>query len=336
MDALSSVLRAAKLSGVIFLRADMRGEYGIKMPPPTLFHPVIKPETSEHRLVMFHIVREGVGWVEVEGCEAQELSQGDLIIVIDDLYHSIVDSPGRETIDSIELAPHIEMSVPPAVRVGESGKKAMQLICGMLQFVKRGFNPLFAALPPYIVIKRDDGPETTWLQTNIAHVIREAESGRPGAEMLLANLTELIFVETVRCYLSRLTNTRTGWLAALNDPIVGQAVQLIHQSPAHGWTVAELAKACGASRSGFAAAFTRILDTSPMTYLTRWRIRLATNLLEEPSLPLAQIASTVGYESESAFSRAFKREMGVAPDMWRRAQLAMWDGRTIASAASSP
>lgn len=318
MDALSDVLQTIKLSGVIFLRANLRGHYGISMPPPTISHPAIRPPTSEHRLVMFHIVQEGHGFVEVEGFPPQELREGDLIIVLDDLSHSVVDEPGRATIASADLVPEFTpVAAPPAAHVGSGGDNTMRLVCGMLQFVNRGFTPLFAALPPYIHIARDEGPASAWLQANVSHIIHEAESGRPGSEMLLGNLTELLFVETVRCYLRSLPETETGWFAALNDPIVGRALQVIHQDPARAWTVAEIARQAGASRSAFSARFSELLDCAPMTYVTRWRIRLATNLLEDTRMSIAEIANRVGYESESAFNRAFKREMGTPPAAWR-------------------
>ncbi len=249
MDALSDVLDTVDLSGVIFLRANLGERYGVSMPPPTISHPTIKPLSKEHRLVMFHIVREGRGFVEVEGFEPRELREGDLIIVFDDLYHAVVDTPGRETIASADLVPNrTRLPALPAVDLG-GGDRTMRLVCGMLQFVDRGFNPVFAALPPYLHIKREEGPSSEWLQANLTHIIREAESGRPGSEKLLSRLTELLFVETLRTYLEKLPGSEGGWLAALKDPIVGKALQLIHDAPAHRWTVADLAKRAGASRS---------------------------------------------------------------------------------------
>lgn len=318
MDALSSVLATVRLTGLIFLRADLRGRYGISMPPPTISHPSIQPASAEHRLVMFHIVREGSGFVEVEGFSPQPLAQGDLIVVLDDLFHSLVDQPGRATIPSAKLVPRFsDVAAPPAVEVGDSGDGSMRVVCGMLQFVARGFTPLLSALPPYLHIPCNSGPSSDWLQANISHVIREAEVGGPGSQTLLCGLTQLLFVETLRCHIARLPPEQTGWLAALNDLTVGRALQLVHADPAHDWTVGELAARAGASRSAFSARFSELLDTPPMTYLTRWRIRLATDFLEDPDATLSDISARVGYGSESAFSRAFKREMGVPPAAWR-------------------
>lgn len=322
MDPLSDVLEAVKLTGVIFLRAELGQRFGIAMPPPTFSHPVIKPQSKEHRLAMFHIVRQGEGYVEVEGFEPQPLAEGDLIIVLADLHHSVVDAPGRDTVASSELvALDGAGAAPPAVHVGP-GERKMRLVCGMLQFVDRGFNPLFAALPPYLLVRRDDGPSATWLQENISHIIREAEADRPGSQTLLSRLTELLFVETLRCYLEKLPAEEKGWFAAFRDPVVGQAVTLIHQAPAHPWTVAELAKRVAVSRSAFSARFTELLDVAPMTYVTRWRLRLASNLLEDSKMSLAEIATRIGYESESAFSRAFRRETGESPAAWRSKRVA--------------
>lgn len=317
MDARSDVLQTIRLSGVIFLRAELGETFGVSMPPPTISHPSISPATDEHRLVMFHIVREGSGYVEVEGFPPRRLQEGDVIIVFDDLYHSVVDAPGRETIASADLVPDFTaVAAPPAVRVGE-GERTMRLVCGMLQFVERGFDPVFSSLPPFLHVAKDDGPSSAWMRANLAHIIAEAESGRAGSETLLSRLTELLFVETLRKYLEGLPEDERGFFAALKDPVVGKSLQLIHADPAHAWTVAELGKRAGASRSAFAARFGELLGVTPMTYITRWRMRLATNLLTNPVLSLPDIASRVGYESESAFSRAFKREMNLPPAAWR-------------------
>jgi len=317
MDALSDALQAIELSGVIFLRGEFGGQYGVSMPPPTLSHPIVQPKSGDHRLVMFHIVQEGTGYVEVDGFEAQRLSEGDLIIVFDDLYHSLVDAPGRPTVPGANLA--VEQSavaVPLSVRLGDD-EPDIRIVCGMLQFVAGNFNPVFDALPPYLHLAKDAGPSSSWLQQNLSHIVQEAECGRPGAGALLGRLTELLFVETLRCYLEGLPDSESGWLAGLNDPVVGAALQSIHAAPSRDWTVADLAKQAGASRSSFSARFSGLLGIAPLAYVTRWRIRLATNLLGNPALSLADIAGQVGYESESAFSRAFKREVGTPPAAWR-------------------
>lgn len=322
MDPLSDVLETIKLSGVIFLRANLGDRYGVAMPPPTLSHPLLKPPTPEHRLVMFHIVRDGAGYVEIEREEPRRLETGDLIIVFDDVVHAVVDRPGQETVQSKDVPViYAPTATPPAVELGQ-GPPTMRLVCGMLQFVERGLSPVFSALPPYLHIRRDDGPSSRWLQGNLTHIIDEVESGRPGTEALLSRLTELMFVETLRSYLQKLPDEQAGWFAALKDPVVGRAIQALHERPAHPWTVAELARQVAVSRSVLAARFPQLLGVSPIAYLTRWRIRLATNLLEDGSLSLADVAARVGYESESAFNRAFKREMAVPPATWRKQHLA--------------
>ena len=317
MDPILDVLRTIKLSGVVFLRANLGGEYGIEMPPPTFSHPTVKPLTPEHRLVMFHIVREGQGYLEVQGSVPRKLDTGDLILVFDHVTHSMVDSPGRATVKSEELVVRSSGAAPPAVEVGE-GPRTMRLICGMLQFVERGVNPVIHSLPAFLHIPRESGPSTPWLRANVDHLVAEAETGRPGNDTVLSRLTELLFMETLRGYLQTLPPSERGWFAALKDPIVGTGIRLIHESPAHPWTVAELAKKSGASRSAFADRFTELLDTSPIAYVTQWRIRLATNLLSESDAPIGAIANEVGYESESAFNRAFKREVGATPAAWRK------------------
>lgn len=321
MDPLSDVLQTIRLSGVIYLRAHLGGAYGLEIPPPTFINSLIKKQSDEHRLVMFHIVRQGRGYFQVEGSGAQELHEGDLILVFDHLAHSVLDQPGRSTVSTEDLGLEgLESPLPKEVHFGE-GERTMRLICGMLQFVERGLNPIFAALPPYLIIRAEAGPSSPWLQANLNYIIEEAEAGRAGTNSLLSRLTELLFIETLRAYLKQLPETEKGWFAALKDKAVGPALQLLHQHPERPWTVASLAKQVGVSRSGFSARFTELLDTSPIAYLYRWRIRQATNLLDETQESIAQIGARVGYDSESAFHRAFKREMGLSPSAFRnRAQ----------------
>jgi AraC-like DNA-binding protein len=320
MDALSDVLSTIDLSGVVFLRGDFHGEYGLVMPPPTVEHPLVRPMTSEHRLVMFHIVQKGGAYLEVEGFDPVWLATGDLVILFDDRDHSLADTPGRRTVHSSEVVPQYpNVCAPPIVYIGE-GALSMRIVCGMLQFVDRGFNPLFESLPAFLHISSEAGPPTSWLQENLQHLLREAENAGAGSDALLNRLTEVLFVETLRCHLQGLPRDEKGWLAALNDAAVGQALHLLHESPAHGWSVAELAQRVGLSRSALSARFGELLGTGPIGYLARWRIRLATNLLDLGDESIAHVASRVGYESEPAFSRAFKREMGVAPSLWRNAR----------------
>lgn len=326
MDPILDVLRTIKLSGVIFLRANLGGQYGIEMPPPTFSHPTVKPLTHEHRLIMFHIVREGGGYLEVEGSTPRKLDTGDLVLVFDHITHSMVDRPGRPTLKSEELVARSSGAAPPAVEVGE-GPRTMRLVCGMLQFVERGLNPIIASLPPFLHIPQGRGPSTPWLRANIDHIVAEAEAGRSGSDTVLSRLTELLFVETLRGYLQALPPEELGWFAALRDPVVGKGVGLIHEAPAHPWTVAELAKKSGASRSAFSSRFAELLGVTPIAYLTQWRIRQAVDLLADTDESIPAIAHGVGYESESAFNRAFKREVGTTPAVLRKRAVAVRERR---------
>ena len=315
MDPLSDVLRTIELSGVTFLRGDFRGEYGLVMPPPTVQHPLVRPRSREHRLVMFHVVQDGACYLEVEGYPAERMGEGDLVILFDDIDHVLVDTPGRRTIHSSEVVPEYpEVCAPPIVYIGD-GPRSLRIVCGMLQLVDRGFNPVFDALPPYILLTSDSGVGSAWLQRNLQHLISAATSAAPGSHALLNRLTEALFIEALRTYIAALPATETGWLAALGDEVVGKALQCMHEAPAEPWTVAKLAQAIGASRSTLAARFQSVLGMAPIGYLTRWRIRLGTNLLRD-GVSVTETARSVGYESEAAFSRAFKREMGASSRAW--------------------
>ena len=157
-----------------------------------------------------------------------------------------------------------------------------------------------------------------WLEHSILHLVEEAASDRAGSEAMLAKLSEALFVDTLRRYVTSLPETTTGWIAGARDPIVGRSLALLHSRPRHSWTIAELAADVGVSRSALVARFTRYLPDPPMAYLTGWRLRLAAQALTSSSKGVADIAAAVGYESEAAFNRAFKRAFGAPPARYRR------------------
>ena len=159
-----------------------------------------------------------------------------------------------------------------------------------------------------------------WLENSILHMVEEAVSGNAGSEAMLSKLSEALFVDTLRRYMARLPEHEIGWLAAARDPVVGKSLTLLHRRAEHPWTIAELAREVGLSRSALVERFTRYLSEPPMTYLTRWRLHLAARALGATSRGVADIASDVGYESEAAFNRAFKREFGLPPARYRREQ----------------
>jgi transcriptional regulator GlxA family with amidase domain len=176
---------------------------------------------------------------------------------------------------------------------------------------------VLSGLPPVFKVNIRSDRAGQWLESSILHLVEEAGSGRVGSEAMLAKLSEALFVDTLRRYVAGLPDQQTGWLAGTRDPIVGKSLSLLHSRIAHPWTIADLADAVGISRSALTERFTRYLAEPPMAYLTRWRLELAARSLQKTSRGVAEIAADVGYESEAAFNRAFKREFGLPPGRYR-------------------
>jgi len=203
------------------------------------------------------------------------------------------------------------------VRHGGGGE-VTRMVCGYLACNSSLFDTVLAALPRVMVVNMREGPAAQWLTSSIRFSIAESAAQRAGAGTVLAKLSELMFVEAIRRHIESLPPEQTGWLAGLRDRFVGKTLALIHSKPAHAWTVEELAGMVGLSRSALAERFTGLMGQPPMQYLTRWRLQLAANLLRSGSRNVASVAADVGYDSEAAFSRAFKRELGMAPAAWRQ------------------
>jgi AraC-like DNA-binding protein len=201
--------------------------------------------------------------------------------------------------------------------LGGGGAERTRIVCCFLGCDERPFNPLLAALPRVMHLSAEDDASAGWLAPLFNIAVRESGSARAGSENILARLSELIFVEALRRYLEALPPTQTGWLAGLRDPVVGRALAALHESPTEVWTVERLARQAGVSRSIFAERFTQMVGQPPMQYLALWRMQLASKLLAEGG-HVAAVAAAVGYESEAAFSRAFKKLVGQAPAAWRR------------------
>jgi AraC-like DNA-binding protein len=212
--------------------------------------------------------------------------------------------------------------LPQMVRLGEAGPTDARILCGFLGCDTRPFNPLVEALPAVLHLRGSSYRENSGLAYFISAARAESERRRAGAEGVLARLGELLFVEAIRCHIETLDPEQTGWLAGLGDRHVGQALNLLHGDPSADWTLDELAKEVGLSRSTLAQRFTHLIGQPPMQYLTRWRMQLAAGLLASGRDPIARVAEAVGYDSEAAFNRAFRRAVGTPPAAWRQTQIA--------------
>jgi AraC-like DNA-binding protein len=314
-DALSEVLRGVRLTGAIFLRAEMREPWGFQAPAASDASSVLAPGT-EH-LVPFHLVTEGVATVRVKGCKPLRLRPGEIVVLPGGDAHVLENGAVTEPIDSSTLLPEILKGSVLAERGGGRGP-VTRFICGYVGWERHAAKFFLSGLPPvFKVVIRGHG-SGEWIESAIVHLVSESESSRAGSRALLAKLAEALFIETLRRHVAELRPDDTGWLAGARDPAVGAALAWMHREPTRAWTVAELAKRAGVSRTVFAARFAEVLGQTPLAYLARWRLQLAATRLESSDETILQIALGVGYESEAAFNRAFKRAFGLPPARYRK------------------
>jgi AraC-like DNA-binding protein len=317
-DALSDVLRTIRLTGAVYFNFHLSSPWVAQTPPARLVTPVVLPE-AEH-VISFHVIAEGTCWAGAMDEPPRQLAAGDVIVFPQGEPHVLSSAPGMRADPAWEVKPRNDgqQQLPFVHQAGGGGPDRTQLICGFLGCDSRPFNPLIAALPRTIHLSSRSGPEAGWLDHFITAVIAESARKRAGGENVLARLAELMFVEVVRRYLETMPLGQQGWLAGLRDRSVGRALTALHARPAHAWTLDELAKEAGLSRSALAERFAQLVGVPPMQYLAQWRIQLAASMIVTGSATINEVASQVGYESEAAFNRAFKRMVGLAPGAWRR------------------
>jgi AraC-like DNA-binding protein len=313
MDALSHVLRAVELTGAVFLDAEFREPWCISA-RGTLMRALVPG--AEH-FISYHYIAEGGCETQVEGEPAVRLEAGDVVVFPHGDPHVMGSALHRAPVLMASVIGRLTPGHVTSVRHGGEGA-ATRVVCGFLACDPRLCRPLLFALPRVMKVNIRSGPSGEWLERSIRQSVVEAASSRAGTGVVLAKLSEVLFVETLRRYLEGLPSGETGLLAALRDPLVASALSLLHGRSAHPWTVERLAKESATSRSVLAERFAHYLGEPPMRYLARWRLALAARALRSRADPPARIAEEVGYESATAFNRAFKREYGMPPSRWRR------------------
>jgi AraC-like DNA-binding protein len=315
VDVLSDVLRAIRLTGAVYFDVEVSSPWVADTPPSRDIAGAVMP--GAQRVIAYHLVARGWCWGYAVGDEPMRLEEGDLIIFPQGDAHVLSSAPDmRATPDLAKYAR--PPSLPIVYDTGGGGAERGRLVCGFLGCDERPYNPLLTALPRVIHLSACGGKaQAGWLETLVNIAVDESRGAREGGENVLARLSELMFVEAVRRYIETLAPSETGWLAGLRDPLVGQALAALHGDPRDSWTVEKLARHVGASRSVLAEQFTALVNLPPMQYLALWRMQLASRLLTEGGR-LASVAAAVGYESEAAFSRAFKKLVGQPPAAWRR------------------
>ena len=313
MDPLSDLLRIVRLDGAYFYAVEAADPWSVETMAAKELSPRVLP-AAEH-LISYHIVTDGRCFGGLMGEEQVELVAGDVIVFPHGDPHVMSSARGvRVDEDLLTTAPGRH---PFKVFMGDSGPPVTTFVCGFLGCDRRPFNPLLAALPHRMHMR---GMSNPWLGNFIRQVTEESRLGRPGADCVLTRLAELMFIEVLRRYLEDLPQGQTGWLAGLRDEVVGKALGLLHSRPAHPWTLADLAREAASSRSSLAKRFTELMGQPPMQYLAQWRMQVAANLLSQGGAKVATIGAEVGYDSEAAFSRAFKKSTGLAPGAWREAR----------------
>jgi AraC-like DNA-binding protein len=315
VDAFSQILSGVKLNGAVFFSAEFSAPWGFSAPASNTIAATVAPGAAH--LVLYHLVIEGGALIELANGQFLELAPGDVVIFPHgDAHHMSSGKGATRPFPNYGINAKIRSRDLSPLRAGGAGETS-RFVCGYMTCDPCLSRPLLNGLPPVFKVNIRTDRSGHWLESSIMHLVEEAASGRVGSEAMLAKLSEALFVDTLRRYVAGLPEQQMGWLTGARDPIVGKSLGLLHSRVAHPWTIADLADEVGISRSALVERFTRYLAEPPMTYLTRWRLHLAARSLERTSRGVAEIAADVGYESEAAFNRAFKREFGQPPGRYR-------------------
>jgi AraC-like DNA-binding protein len=316
-DALSDVLKAVRLTGAAFFDIEARAPWVAEQPTREMVLNKVLPGASH--LISYHVVTEGSCVASVVDADPIPVEAGEVIVFTRGDPHTMSSSPGMRAMppDKAMIDAATAGRLPFFARYGSAGPATAKLVCGFLACDAQPFNPLLDNLPPIIKVGHVEGDDSSWLGEFIRLAIAESANKRAGGESVLAKLSELMFIEVVRRHLETLPPAHSGWLAGLRDPSVGKALSLLHARPAHAWTIEELANEAGVSRSVLAERFAELVGLPPMHYLASWRMQIASGLLSG-GVNIAAVAAETGYGSEAAFSRAFKKVVGMPPSAWRQ------------------
>lgn len=310
MDPLSDLLRVVRLDGAFFYAVEASEPWSVQALAARDLSPRLLPD-AEH-LISYHFITAGRCYGGLVSEDPVELVAGDVIIFPHGDAHVMSSSRDLRTVPEVNTS--APARYPNTVYLGNGGPPTTSFVCGFLGLDRRPFNPLLSALPRRMHMR---AMSNAWLGGFARQLTEESRLGRAGADLVLTRLAELMFMEVLRRYLEDLPSGQTGWLAGLRDVVVGRALTLLHARPGHPWTLVDLARESASSRSSLTKRFTLLVGQPPMQYLTQWRMQVAASLLAQSSVKVAAIGTEVGYDSEAAFSRAFKKATGLAPGAWR-------------------
>jgi AraC-like DNA-binding protein len=303
-DPLAEALHFLRMNGAFYCRSELTAPWGMTMMPMPGY-------------IWFHVVTTGRVWLEAGDDEGRLLQPGDLGLVPHGEGHVLRSEPGVPAPDVLELDRE-EISERYEILRHGGGGAPTTLICGAVRFDHPAARNLVEILPPIMHLEAASAPQLDWMQSTLRLMAVEAHELRPGSEAVITRLGDILVIQAIRSWLETDPAAKTGWLGALQDEQIGRAIALIHRDPARNWTVASLADELAMSRSAFAARFTELVDEPAMQYVTRWRMQVAVSALRNDGATVGELASRLGYRSEAAFARAFKRVIGVPPGAVKR------------------
>ncbi|MGH6748397.1 MAG: AraC family transcriptional regulator [Methyloceanibacter sp.] len=312
-DVLAETLREVRLTGSVFLSARFTAPFGIISPKR---YDGSTPMARLRHISVFHLITAGACTVEIATGERRDVSAGDLLLVPFADAHKFWNGENVEMTLADDVVHPSPLKGMWSVNHGGGGAET-KMVCGFIESSEFLFAPVFRTLPPLLVDRPGDDKVSAVITSTVKEILALADTAAPGSEIILGRLMELLFIEVVRRYAARLPANATGWFAALNDPIVGRALQFVHADPARRWTVDGLARESGSSRTVLAERFNEVLGQAPIEYVTNWRMQLAAERIRNSPDSLAAIAADVGYGSLPAFNRAFKRVTGTTPGRCR-------------------
>lgn len=313
MDVLSEVLKVVKLQGALFYNGEFSSPWCVNAHSSRALARQFAPGT-EH-VIIFHLLIEGRAFVRLESGERETLNAGDIVMIPHGDPHVMGNGLTHAVNDAEELAGVIAQGLK-VWRTGGGGE-VTKFVCGYMACDPELSKVFLSGLPAVFKVTIRNDASGRWLENSIRFSVDHAGETRAGGGAVLAKLAEVLFVETLRTYIAQLPLERTGWLAGARDGEVGKTLALLHRDPARPWTLADLAREVGISRSVLAERFRHYLNETPIAYLTRWRLQLGAEMLASTSFSVAQVAAEVGYESEAAFNRAFKRGFAIPPARFR-------------------
>ena len=315
MDVLSEVLKVVKLEGALFFNAEFSAPWCLNSSRSTAMAHYLSPVAGH--LILYHFLTEGRAYVRLADGRREELTAGDIIIFPHGDAHLIGNGSPEKPVDSLSAFSKNLAQGLKLTRFGGGGE-ITRFVCGYLACEPRLSEIFLAGLPPMLKVQIAKDPSGQWLEHSIRFSVDGAPGALAGSGLVLAKLSEVLFVETLRRYIITLPPDQIGWLAGARDPVVGQALALLHKEPSHPWTISTLARRVGLSRTRLAERFRHFLEESPIAYLTKWRMKLGAEILLSTRDSVAEVAAAVGYGSEAAFNRAFRREFDCPPAQFRR------------------